>query len=68
MGSMPINLDTIKERLSLLNKNSTNLKKTVVNNIFEPLIEHKLLVSFEEDTNGLNGTKYILKIPPKQKT
>lgn len=67
-----VNLDTIKRRLNLKDSNITNLIATIENNILRPLVEFGLIDSYEKDTEGLNGIKFIIKrthkIKPKEVT
>ena len=59
------NLSTIKERLNLYNDNITNLINTIEQNALIPLVEQGLIISFKRNENGLNGTRYDLRIPKK---
>lgn len=59
--SIPINYETIKERLNLEDKNITNLKNTIERNILAPLIKQGLIDSYEKEDEGLYGLKFIIK-------
>jgi hypothetical protein len=63
--SLPLNLETIINRLNLQDKNITNQIRTIEENIFKPLIEHGFITSYEKVFNGLMELKYIIKRPPK---
>ena len=49
----------IAELTGLNDSNETNLRKTIEQNILRPLQEHGYINSYEE-TEGLNGTKYVI--------
>jgi len=57
---IPINIDTIKERLKLEDKNITNLRNTIERNILAPLVTQGLIDPFEKE-DGLHGLKFIIK-------
>lgn len=63
--SIPINLVTIRQRLHLYDKNTTNLINTIEENIFKPLIQHGLITAYEQLPNGLMGEKFVIKRPSK---
>jgi len=65
--SIQINLETIRDRLNLDDKNITNLRNTVERNILGPLLDHGLIDSYESDEEGLYGLKYTIKRPEKLK-
>lgn len=65
--SIPINLITIKERLHLCDNNTTNLIKTIEENIFKPLIQYGFIISYEKPSDGLMGAKFMIKRPKKGK-
>lgn len=55
-----LNLETIVAALGYQDKNKTNVIKTITVNILKPLKEDKLISSYEI-TQGLNGTKFIIR-------
>jgi hypothetical protein len=59
--SIPIKIETIKERLNLDDKNITNLRNTIERNILAPLITQGLMDSYEKEDDGLYGLKFIVK-------
>lgn len=65
--SIQINLETIRDRLNLDDKNITNLRNTVERNILKPLVDHGLIDSYESDEKGLWGIKYTIKRREKVK-
>ena len=56
----PLNLETIVNGLGLQDKNKITLTKTIEKNILEPLIRDNLISSYEI-SQGLKGTKFIIK-------
>jgi hypothetical protein len=66
LTQMQINMETIKERLHLWDKNKANLITTIEYNILKPLRQHGLILSYEKRINGLKGIKYALDIPEKR--
>jgi hypothetical protein len=61
-----LNLTTITEALNLRDKNSTNLLATIEVNALQPLRTLGLITSYEKTTDGLYGTKYVIKKPTKK--
>jgi len=60
-----VNLETLKERLGLENKNITNLIAAIDNNVLAPLKSYGLIQSFEKE-EGFRGIKYtIIRTPRK---
>jgi hypothetical protein len=57
---LPLNLETIVDRINLRDKNRTNLINTLTANILEPLKADKLISSYEI-AQGLKGTKFIIR-------
>ena len=55
-----LNLSTIKERLHLCDKNTTNLIRTIEDNILKPLRDHDFIDSCEKTNEGLMDTKFII--------
>ena len=55
-----LNLETIIAALGYQDKNKTNVIKAITVNILEPLKKDKLISSYEI-TQGLKGTKFIIK-------
>ena len=55
-----VHLSRIAELVGLQDSNETNLRNTIEQNILEPLKEHGYIESYQK-TDGLNGTKYIIK-------
>jgi len=64
--SIPVKIETIKERLNLDDKNITNLRNTVERNILAPLITQGLIDSYEKEEDGLYGLKFIIKRARKE--
>ena len=56
---IPINLETIAEKLDLQDKNITNLTATIERNALEPLKTYGLITSYQRE-QGLQGVKYIV--------
>ena len=65
--SIPIKIDTIKERLNLDDNNITNLRNTIERNILTPLITQGLIDAYEKEKDGLYGLKFIIKRSGKKK-
>jgi hypothetical protein len=65
--SIPIKIETIKERLNLDDNNITNLKNTIERNILTPLITQGLIDTYEKEKDGLYGLKFIVKRSEKKK-
>jgi hypothetical protein len=59
--SIPIKIETVKERLNLDDQNITNLKNTIERNILLPLVNQGLIDSYQKEKEGLYGLKYIIK-------
>lgn len=59
-----LNLSTIRERMNFQDSNITNLISNLEGNTLDPLVRNGLIVSYEK-TDGLNGTKYTIKLPKK---
>ena len=57
---IPLNLETIAEKLNLKDKNVSNLIKTIEQSALMPLIEHGLIHSYEKE-EGLHGLKFIIR-------
>ncbi len=57
---IPLNLETIAEKLNLKDKNTSNLIKTIEQSALLPLIEQGLIHSYEKE-EGLQGLKFIIK-------
>jgi hypothetical protein len=57
---VPINLETIAQKLNYSDRNITNLPRTVEENVLKPLIDFGLLSSYEKES-GLGGIKFIIK-------
>lgn len=57
---VPINLDTIAQKLNYSDRNVTNLTRTVEENVLKPLVDFGLISSYEKES-GLGGTKFIIK-------
>jgi len=57
---IPLNLETIAEKLNLKDKNTSNLVKTIEQSALLPLIEQGLIHSYEKE-EGLQGLKFIIK-------
>ena len=64
--SIPLKIETIKERLNLDDTNITNLRNTIERNMLTPLIEQGLINSYEKE-DGLYGLKFIIKRSKKGK-
>ena len=62
--TIPVNIETLKERLSLEDKNIPNLIGTIEASILKPLKDYGLLLSYEKK-KGLDGTKFIIKRTPR---
>ena len=62
--TIPVNIETLKERLSLEDKNIPNLIGTIEVSILKPLKDYGLLLSYEKK-KGLDGTKFIIKRTPR---
>lgn len=65
--SIPIKIETIKERLNLNDNNITNLRNTIERNILTPLITQGLIDTYEKEKDGLYGLKFIVKRSGKKK-
>ena len=63
-NTIPVNIETLKERLSLEDKNIPNLIGTIEASILKPLIDYGLLLSYEKK-KGLDGTKFIINRTPR---
>ena len=59
-------IETIVEGLNLQDKNITNLTGTIEKNILKPLIDHRLIDSYEKTDKGLYGLKYTIKRSKKE--
>ena len=55
-----LNLETIVAALGYQGRNKTNVIKSITDNILEPLKKDNLILSYES-TQGLKGTKFIIK-------
>ena len=63
-GTIPVNIETLKERLSLEDKNIPNLIGTIEASVLKPLIDYGLLLSYEKK-KGLEGIKFIINRTPR---
>jgi hypothetical protein len=57
---VPVNLETITQKLNYSDRNVTNLIRTVEENVLQPLLDFGLISSYRKES-GLAGTKFIIR-------
>ena len=65
-SKIPVNLETLKEKVGLEDKNMTNLIGTIEASVLKPLKDYGLIQSYEKE-EGLHGPKFIIHRTPRKK-